>query len=110
MRPIELALNYMASFFGEAPLDSMESLLAKDLVFKGPFHEFNSAQSYLESIKVDPPQEVSYRLVEQYATRHSACLVYEFIKPGIKTLMAQTFRVKNGKITAITLIFDSKAF
>lgn len=110
MTPLELALKYMAAFFGEAPLTSMEALLADDLIFRGPFFEFESAKAYLASLKKDPPIDVKYRILDEYEKKDSACLIYQFSKPGVQTSMAQTFEVSDGKITKITLIFDTKAF
>ena len=110
MTPLELTLKYMASFYGDAPLELMESLLAEDLVFKGPFFEFNSAEAYIESLKKDPPRDVKYKILQTYEKENSVCLIYQFSKPGVETLMAQTFEVKDNKITKIDLIFDTKAF
>jgi hypothetical protein len=110
MRPTNLALQYLASFFGDAPLEAMEPLLADDLVFEGPLYEFHSAKSYLDALKADPPENVSYQLLAQFENHNSACLIYRFIKPGIETPMAQTFDIANGKISKIRLIFDTKVF
>jgi hypothetical protein len=110
MGPLELALKYMACFYGEAPLESMETLLAKNLRFKGPLYEFDSAKEYLESLKADPPTNATYNILETFESANSTCLIYEFSKPGVETLMAQTFEVNAGKITNIKLIFDTNAF
>ena len=40
----------------------------------------------------------------------SACLIYQFSKPGVSTSMPQTFDTKDGKISSILLIFDTGAF
>jgi hypothetical protein len=110
MDPVELVQNYMLSFYGERSLESMKSLLAEDLVFKGPFFEFNSAGQYLESLKTDPPKDVKYEILKTYQKDNSVCLIYKFFKPGVETLMAQTFDINRGKIAKIYLIFDTKAF
>lgn len=100
----------MACFFGDAPLASMQELLADDLVFQGPFYEFTSAKDYLESLRADPPIGAEYKLVNVYENDHSVCFIYLFLKPGVETLMAQTFEVEKGKICKINLIFDAQAF
>ena len=110
MSPVELAEKYMASFYGDAPLESMGELLADDLIFWGPRYEFSSAKDYLESLKADPPVDAKYQMLEVYEGDNSVCFIYLFSKPGIKTLMAQTFEVNDGKINKINLIFDTKAF
>ena len=110
MRPIELALKYMASFYGETPLASMIPLLADDLIFKGPFFEFDSAKDYLASLQADPPQEAKYQILDIYEKKNSVCLIYHFSKPGVETTMVQIFEIKKGKIARIKLIFDTAAF
>lgn len=100
----------MACFYGEAPLAEMESLLADDLVFQGPLYEFSSAKDYLESLKEDPPIGAEYKTIKVYEGDDSVCLIYQFSKQGIETLMAQTFEVDGGKIARINLIFDTSKF
>jgi hypothetical protein len=110
MKPLDLAQQYMAAFFGHQPLESMEAILAPDLHFAGPFHKFNSAAAYMDSLKNDPPANVTYSILHTYENATSACLIYEFCKPGVRTCMAQTFEIKNKKISKIVLIFDRKTF
>jgi hypothetical protein len=100
----------MACFYGDTPLESMEAILADDLIFRGPVYEFSSAKDYLESLRANPPIGAKYQIVKVYEDDNSVCFIYLFSKPGIETLMAQTFEVDNGKINKINLIFDTKAF
>lgn len=110
MSPVELAEKYMACFYGGVPLESMETLLADDLVFQGPLYEFSSAKDYLESLRADPPIGAKYQMLKVYEGENSVCFIYLFSKPGIETVMAQTFEINDGKISKINLIFDTKAF
>ena len=108
--PTELAQRYMETFFGQKPLESMEKLLAENLIFEGPFQRTNSAKAYIESLKSSPPENVSFETEEIFENENSVCLVYQFLKPGVKTRMVQTFEINDGKISKIKLVFDSKAF
>ena len=110
MSPVQVAEKYMACFYGDAPLESMEALLADDLIFRGPLYEFSSAKDYLESLRADPPIGAKYQMIKVYEGDNSVCLIYLFSKQGIETLMAQTFEINDGKISKINLIFDTKAF
>ena len=110
MSPVQVAEKYMACFYGDAPLESMEALLADDLIFRGPFYEFTSARDYLESLRTYPPNDAKYKLLNVYEKDNSVCFIYLFTKPDIETLMAQTFEVNDGKISKINLIFDTNAF
>ena len=110
IKPAEVAHKYMESFFGQAPLESMETLLSENLIFEGPFHRFSSAKAYLEALKVDPPNNVSFEMEEVFEKEKSVCFVYQFSKPGVKTRMVETFEIYGGKICKIKLVFDTKAF
>lgn len=110
MEPLRLAIQYMEIFFGSSPIDSLAEILSEDCSFKGPFYEFDSAKAYIESLKSDPPVNVSYQVVDSFENEESACLIYEFYKPGFSTVMSQAFKVTDGKIASILLIFDTAAF
>lgn len=109
-KPAELAQIYMESFFGQTPLENMEGILAENLIFEGPFHRSTSAKDYLDAIKENPPINVNYEMEEVFENENSVCFIYQFLKPGVKTRMAQTFEVYDGKIHKIKLIFDARAF
>ena len=110
MSPLEIAKKYMESFYGEAPLDAMLPLLSENLIFKGPFVEFDTALEYFESLKENPPEGVSYKILNTFENENTVCMIYEFSKPGVITPMAQIFEVVDDKITNIRLIFDTNAF
>lgn len=109
-KPLDLAVSYMESFFGQAPLEMMSALFADDLVFEGPFHKSSTAKEYLDRLREDPPTDVHYVMEKTYEDEHSACLIYLFSKPGVETRMAQTFEIADGKISKINLVFDTNAF
>ena len=109
-KPLELAESYMKSFFGQAPLEMMNTLFADDLVFEGPFQKSSSAKEYMDTLREDPPKNVHYTLEKTYGDENSACLIYMFSKPGVETRMVQTFEIANDKICRINLVFDTKAF
>lgn len=110
MTPLEIAHRYMRSFYGQEPLENMAGILANDLDFEGPFYRFESGHDYLLSLQENPPAEVSYEIINEYENSHSACLIYQFNKPGIETLMAQYFEIRHNRIAKIRLIFDSGKF
>lgn len=110
MQALSLARLYLDAFFGHEPVDGLENLLADDLDFEGPLFRFSTAKAYLDSLRESPPKDASYQIVSEYEDSDSACLIYRFTKPGIDTLMAQYFQVKDGKISKIRLIFDATAF
>ena len=109
-KPTELAQKYMDAFFGKAPLESMEEIFAENLIFEGPYQYTTSAKAYINSLKQNPPINVSYEMEEMFEKENMVCFIYQFSKPRVKTRMVQTFEVNNEKISKTKLIFDTKTF
>ncbi|MBT5951370.1 MAG: nuclear transport factor 2 family protein [Betaproteobacteria bacterium] len=109
-KPTELAQKYMDAFFGQEPLESMEKIFAENLIFEGPFQRTTSAKAYLESLRKNPPTNVSFETEEVFENENSVYFIYQFSKPGVKTRMVQTFEVNDEKISKIKLVFDTKVF
>ena len=110
MKPMELALKYMEIFFSGENIEELRPLFAEDFTFRGPLYEFNSAQDYIHSLKLDPPRGFTYEIIGSFENSSSARLVYRFTKPGVSTLMAQLFEVSDDKINKIVLVFDTGVF
>ncbi len=110
MKPLELANRYLEIFFSGKDISDLKHILAKDCKFIGSFYEFNSADAYIDSLMSDPPVNVNCKILNTFEINNSVCFIYEFSKPGIKTVMAQTFDVSQDKICSIRLIFDSASF
>lgn len=109
MKPLEAALQYINSFF-YGNVSELKNILADDLIFEGPFYKSCSADDYINSLKEDPPGKMNIKILKSYEDKNSACVLYQFSKENISTIMAQLFEIKNDKISKITLIFDSKQF
>jgi hypothetical protein len=110
MTPLELAQKYMECVFKSGDFEGLRAILADNLQFKGPLYCFNTADDYVNSLINDPPTDFVYKIIRTYSDSSSACLIYNFSKPGVTTLMAQTFFTDNKKIKSILLVFDSKVF
>ncbi len=100
----------MEIFFSGKNIERLNQLFSDDFSFHGPLFQFDSAKDYVNSLISDPPEEFNYKIIKTFESESSACLVYEFFKPGICVPMAQIFETKNDKICKIQLIFDSKVF
>lgn len=110
MTPLDLALKYMEIFYSNTDIETLGQILTADLSFEGPFFQFDCADDYLESVRDDPREGLAYELIRSFEDSSSACLVYQFSKPGISIPMAQLFEIEDGKISRIVLIFDTGAF
>lgn len=110
MKPLELALKYMDIVFDRKNPDELGHLFADEFTFSGPFYEFHTAEDYIKSLKTDPPVGFQCKILRTFEGKSSACLVYQFSKPGVSLPMAQLFETNSGKISRIMLIFDTAAF
>ena len=110
MEPLKLAQMYLDIVFKTGDFDQLQQILADDLKFSGPLYSFHTAGNYINSMKTDPPKDFEYKMIKTYQDNSSACLVYEFAKPGVSTIMTQTFEIEHNKIKSILLVFDTAAF
>ena len=110
MSPLDLALKYMEAIFSGRNIEELAQLLSENFNFSGPLYKFDSAEEYIKSLKADPPEGFKYKLIKSFQNESSACLIYEFSKPGICVPMAQLFEIKNSKICNVLLIFDTEQF
>lgn len=110
MKALELAMKYMDIFYTTGDIKSLRNILTDDCKFIGPYYKFDTAKDYINSLLEDQPINLSYKVLKSFEDDLSACIIYEFIKPGISVLMAQLFEIEGNKIKSIKLIFDSKAF
>lgn len=100
----------MKIVFSGKNLDSLYEILSKELIFRGSLFEFNSAEEYINSLKLEPPLDFEYEILQTYENKNSVCLIYQFTKNNISTPMAQLFEFSNDKITKIQLIFNANIF
>ena len=110
MNPLQLARSYMKIFYSGDNLSQLMNLLSENCHFKGPLFEFYSAKAYVDSLLDDRPLNMHYKELTAYENENSACLIYQFSKPGIEAVMCQRFIVANTKINDILLIFDTGNF
>ncbi len=110
MKPLKLAHKFMEIFFSGENMWRLRPLLADDFSFSGPLYQFDSPDAYIKSLETDPPKGFKYEIIRSYDDESSACLLYQFTKPGVCTRMAQMFEVREGKINRIILVFDTGAF
>ena len=110
MSPLTLAQQYMDCLFRTNNWERLRAILADDLVFEGPLYRFHAAEDYIKSLQDDPLTDCEYTPIYQFEDDTSAALVYRFSKPGVNTIMAQTFEIHKAQIKRILLVFDSKNF
>lgn len=101
----EIAEKFIACFCA-GDIDGLATLLADDLRFTGPFFRFDSSNAYLDSLRNDPPEPGSYRLLSVTEDSDAVSVFYEYDKNGRPMTIAQLFGFRNGRISDILLVFD----
>lgn len=105
----QVAIEFLRCFCA-GDLDGLASLLADDLQFNGPFHQFRSRAAYLDSLKKDPPEQCGYRVLSVTEGDDSVSVYYSYEKSDRSLTIAQLFRFKDQKICEILLVFDGRGF
>ena len=105
----EVAMESLRCFCA-GDVSGLASLLAEDLVFRGPFHQFSSRDAYLDSLKKDRPEKCDYRVLSVTESGDSVSIYYDYEKRERTITIAQLFKFRNRKISEILLVFDTGRF
>ena len=109
MSSIDIALEFL-KYFCRGDIGHLSTLISENFVFKGPFVEFDSKESYLAFLMENPPENFQIDVLKTFESGNDVCLFYIFSKPGVHTPMAQYFKFDKGKIIETLLVFDSAVF
>ena len=98
--------RYMETFFRTGDYASLREIFSEDLKFRGSLYQFDSAEDYINSLIASPAVNCDFEILEEHTNTNSVCLIYNFKKDNIETLMAQTFLIEAGLIQSIRLVFN----
>ena len=104
-----MAVEFLKCFCA-GDIDGLVPLLADDLRFKGPLHQFSSSTTYLQSLRDNPPGHCGYRILNITESEDSVSIYYDYEKGDGALTVAQLFRFTNHKIRELLLVFDSRGF
>jgi len=108
--PLDLAMKWMEIFFRNENFGELESILTPDCTFSGPFARYESAKTYINTLKDDPPGDCNFEILETVESQNDVALFYRFKKSGVNAVIAQYFKIDDGLISEIRLVFDSADF
>ncbi len=103
----EIAMEFLRCFCA-GDVAGLVPLFAEDLRFKGPYHQFFSSAAYLESLKSDPPEKSSYRVLSVSEGNDSVSVFWDYEKNDRTVTIAQLFRFRDQAISEILLVFDGR--
>ena len=105
----EVAMEFLR-YFCAGDVDGLGSLLAEDLRFNGPLYQFSSRVAYLDSLRSDPLEQCSYRVLSVTESEDSVSIYYDYEKSNGTITIAQLFRFRDQKISELLLVFDTRGF
>ncbi len=103
----EVAMEFLRCFCA-GDIEGLAPLLASDLEFKGPFHQFSSSESYLACLRSDPPEKCSFRVISVTEGGDSVSVFYDYEKADETITIAQLFRIDNQGIRELHVVFDGR--
>lgn len=105
----EMAMEFLSCFCA-GDVEGLVPLLAKDLRFVGPFHQFDSRDAYLDSLRNDPPEKCGYWVLSVTESEDSLSIYWVYEKSDGDLTIAQLFKFRDQKISEILLVFDGRGF
>lgn len=105
----DTAISFIERFC-DGDVASLEPLLAADLKFNGPFHQFESRDAYLAVLKDDPPEKCEFQVVSITDTKDTVVVFYVYNKESGDITIAQLFCFRGELISEILLVFDGRGF
>ena len=100
--------------FTSGDIGAAKELVAEDFSFNGPMLQANNKETFFAGAAGLKSMVDGYRMLRQWEDGDEVCSVYEFkIKSPVargSVLMSEWTTVRDGKLAASRLIFDTAAF
>ena len=105
MTPLQVAADFLDCFC-RGDIDGLADLLDPKLKFEGPFFSGDGRDSYVQSLRDDPPAKSSHKLLNSVHDEQKVALFYDYIKPEGIVRIGQWFEIKDSKIAKMMLVFN----
>lgn len=104
------AISYVEAAGGK-DADTLEKLLADDVMFIGPFTKTTGAADYMNALQRMAPIWDRSDVREAFTSGSKACVAYDFITKAQTALTCvEVLTFEEERITHIELFFDPAAF
>jgi hypothetical protein len=89
-------------------LATARTYLADDVDFQGPIERYNSADQFAQALGGFAGMLIRVDLVQEHYSTDGAALLYDCVTAPVGTIRtAEFFRLENGRIVQIRLVFDA---
>lgn len=112
MTNTETAQRFVQAFTGH-DVATMTSLLTEDFTFEGPMMQHDGRQDFLDSLSNCAGWKMSVEFLEALESDTQAVLLYRWsmhAPVSQSLLMSEWYELRDGKICAVRLVFDSSQF
>ena len=107
------AEKYLAAF-GNGDIDTIDSLVADSIRFDGPMVQLEGRDAFIQAMTgLAKSWRTTHKRLRAVENGQDAAILYDFVmtEPVQQTVrMTEWYRVKNGKIEEIRLLFDTAKF
>jgi SnoaL-like protein len=91
--------------------DRARSLLHDDVLFEGPIDSFRDAHSYVASLRQLSGIVTGAETQKVFADGDDVCVIYDLkTVPVPSSRTCEWYRVRNGKIASVSVVFDARPF
>ncbi len=105
--PREIIISYIEAIDSKN-LDVARSYLSDNVFIKGPAGEaFRNVGEFIDMLK---QYDGRYAIRKIFVDGNDVCLLYDFVTPKVTAFFCSWYQVREGKITSIQTIFDSRLF
>lgn len=109
MTNIEVTVNFLRAY-AKGDIKEIQKLISSNFSFEGPDADYNSKDSYLDSLNSNLPEASDFKILHTFENGNEVLLIYLFEKDGINTKISHYFKVDDNKIDEMFLIFDNNIF
>jgi|SRR4051794_13764135 limonene-1,2-epoxide hydrolase len=97
---------------GRGDFASARQLLHEDLSFRGPIGAFDTADAFIEAWKTLPIVVEQVEVRKVFADAADVCVLFDLVakRPAVTVLVAEWYRVTDGRIAMMQAVFDARPF
>lgn len=112
MDNIEIIKSYFEKFFsGPARHSEVRDLLTEDFQFRDPLMSAESADDYVSQlVKLGDEMDLHAHVREIVAGGETVAALVDFEGPTGTVTYAQWFKIRNGKIAGLQVLYDPRPF
>lgn len=97
---------------GRGDFAAARQFLHEKLSFRGPIGSFDTADAFIEAWKALPMVVQQVEIKRVFVDEADVCVLFDLVtkRPAITVLVAEWYRVRDGRIAIMQAAFDARPF